>query len=638
MVENSLCTAAARGFASRVLAVVAPLFFALTLTAVAAAASSSPEVSLLPPDNRPVASRGEGYGSSDSCRSCHPGNYASWHASFHRTMTQVAKPENILAPMTGLALSFDGRDYEAVRRERTTFIRQRLSGSGAAGWGEPQEVVLLTGSHTLQILWLATGDGRTLVQFPFAYITAEKIWAPVTKTFLLPPEFKTFYAAGEWNGACMDCHVTQGRSRFVDGNKFDSLVTEFGISCEACHAQGAEHAAQNRNPLRRYARHLSGTGDPSIVNPEKLAGPASALACGQCHSVWAFDNMAEKIDWNRHGGKFQPGQVDLAQRFVVQPNRADHAGQKQMIRDGNPHYFEDRFWGDGMIRVTGREFNGTQASPCFQGGKFSCVSCHEMHPAATDAATLAAWRSDQLKPQMESDAACLQCHEAMKTKITAHTHHAAGSAGSSCYNCHMPHTTFGLLRAMRSHQVSSPTVRESTEHGRPNACNLCHLDQPLAWTAEKLAAWYGQSSPALTADDRNVATGALWLLRGDAGQRAITAWSMGWAPAQAAAGRDWLYPYLFTGLSDPYAAVRYVSWQSLKTLPGFTDFKFTYTAEGPELSTAVDAGYRQWREGVRRPAAIFPRAALLQADGRFSMDEFRRLLNQRDHRQVFLAE
>ena len=48
--------AAGGGFASRVLAVVAPLLFALTLTAVAAAASSSLEVSVLPPDNRPVAS------------------------------------------------------------------------------------------------------------------------------------------------------------------------------------------------------------------------------------------------------------------------------------------------------------------------------------------------------------------------------------------------------------------------------------------------------------------------------------------------------------------------------------------------------------------------------------------------------
>ena len=62
----------------------------------------------------------------------------------------------------------------------------------------------------------------------------------------------------------------------------------------------------------------------------------------------------------------------------------------------------------------------------------------------------------------------------------------------------MPRTTFGLLRAIRSHQVSSPTVKESVEYGRPNACNLCHLDQTLARTAEKLEAccnWFAYSGP-----------------------------------------------------------------------------------------------------------------------------------------------
>src|SRR5271170_2831658 len=36
----------------------------------------------------PVADRG--YVTSDSCRACHPSEYASWHRSYHRTMTQPA--------------------------------------------------------------------------------------------------------------------------------------------------------------------------------------------------------------------------------------------------------------------------------------------------------------------------------------------------------------------------------------------------------------------------------------------------------------------------------------------------------------------------------------------------------------------
>ena len=58
-------------------------------------------------------------------------------------------------------------------------------------------------------------------------------------------------------------------------------------------------------------------------------------------------------------------------------------------------------------------------------------------------------------------------------------------------NCHMPHTTFGLFVAMRSHRVDSPDLALAVESGRPNACNQCHLDQSLQWTADWLSEWYG---------------------------------------------------------------------------------------------------------------------------------------------------
>lgn len=38
-----------------------------------------------------------GFATSDTCRSCHPSQYQSWHDSYHRTMTQAATPETVLA-------------------------------------------------------------------------------------------------------------------------------------------------------------------------------------------------------------------------------------------------------------------------------------------------------------------------------------------------------------------------------------------------------------------------------------------------------------------------------------------------------------------------------------------------------------
>jgi hypothetical protein len=591
------------------------------------------------PGNRPIEKLTEGYVSSATCRSCHPGNYASWHASFHRTMTQVGVPPNAPADLDGLELSHEGWDYRVERQNGVYQVRRRAPGAKNGEFSAPQQIVLTTGSHHLQIFWLETGAARTLVQFPFAYIMAEKTWAPVIQTFMAPPEFKNIYDEGEWNGACMECHTTAPRGRFVGGNRFDSQVAEFGISCEACHGEGAEHIAQNRNPVRRFTLHLSAQADPTIINPARLKTLESTLACGQCHSISAFVGLEEKIAWSQQGRKYRPGQPDLQQKFILQPNTPDHPAQKQAILRQYPHYYNDRFWRDGMVRVTGREMNALMASPCFKGGQFSCLSCHEMHPGTGGDAALASWADDhQLTTKVESNASCLQCHAKIAAALPAHTHHAADSTGSSCYNCHMPHTAFGLLRAIRSHQVSSPAVRETLSTGRPNACNLCHLDKPLAWTADKLTAWYGQPQAELSTDDRVIATGVRWLLQGDAGVRALTAWSMGWDPAQRAAGRDWLAPYIFIGMNDPYSVVRFVSWKSLQSLPGYGDYRFVYTVEGPPLDATVRAGYQDWLNRVRPPGATYPAGTGLQPDGHFQQELFLRLLHQRDQSPIFIVE
>src|SRR5512134_3448195 len=51
---------------------------------------------------RPIQVEGDGYVSSNACRACHPAQYSAWHASFHRTMTQVATPDSVRANFNGV--------------------------------------------------------------------------------------------------------------------------------------------------------------------------------------------------------------------------------------------------------------------------------------------------------------------------------------------------------------------------------------------------------------------------------------------------------------------------------------------------------------------------------------------------------
>src|SRR6185436_7771037 len=52
--------------------------------------------------NRPVEIRADGFESSGACRACHPSQHASWRASYHRTMTQVATPQTVAASFDGV--------------------------------------------------------------------------------------------------------------------------------------------------------------------------------------------------------------------------------------------------------------------------------------------------------------------------------------------------------------------------------------------------------------------------------------------------------------------------------------------------------------------------------------------------------
>ena len=219
-----------------------------------------------------------------------------------------------------------------------------------------------------------------------------------------------------------------------------------------------------------------------------------------------------------------------------------------------------------------------------QGGKLWCGSCHEVHggPAV-----------NQLTRDADGDVACLKCHAAIGGAVEKHTHHAAGSVGSRCYNCHMPYTVYGLLKAIRNHRIDSPAVTGRTGGDeRPNACNLCHLDRSLSWTAGKLAAWYGRPVPPGLDD---TPAGPAWLLSGDAITRAVAAWQYGWAGAQAATHVEAHVPFLVAALGDAYSAVRFVAGRSLAHIDAAN--RFDYVAPPDERRRAAEEILRRWQAG-----------------------------------------
>ena len=574
---------------------------------------------------KPVTAPDNTYTSSQTCRACHPSEYKSWHNSYHRTMTQLAKSGAILAKWHGTRLPL-GQAALQLEQKRDEFWVNTVGADGIKT--DSQRVTMTTGSHHLQVYWTADANGNLQHPFPFGWLIADQKWVPVQDTFLRDPHLAAPDA--KWNNVCIKCHAVAGRPGIDARTRTVNTETaELGISCEACHRPAGAHIAHYQNPVNRYISHLSDKAVHAILNPgsSTLDHRLSAQACGQCHS---YQYTPNQLDWLRNGPRFLPGNELNANTTVVHASTFIANGKQP---DGHPHpggeWLGDRFWPDGMVRVTGREYNGLLDTACFQRGKMSCLSCHSMHGYLDS--------NDQLAPRMETNEACLQCHDDFRDNLTAHTHHAADSTGSLCYNCHMPHTTYGLLSGIRSHQIDSPGVGTQLKTGRPNACNLCHLNQTLEWSSRHLTKWYGHRQPKLDNDDKTISAMLKMLLKGDAGQRAIAAWHMGWEPARNAGGGDWQAPWLLRAMDDPYAAVRYIAHKALMADPAFAGTPFDYTAPLAKRSTQIDAvSERRAAAGLLGQA---PHAQLLlDAQGKPLEDVADRLTRQRDNRPITLQE
>src|SRR6185436_12920212 len=225
---------------------------------------------------------------------------------------------------------------------------------------------------------------------------------------------------------------------------------------------------------RRYAAHVAARGDATIVQPAKLPPARASEVCGQCHSFWEFADAAAERRANAQGLPYRPGDELAATRFIVQPTKNLESPEMRAFLEADPGFIRDIFWADGMVRATGREYNGLVESPCFKNATtpertMSCFSCHTMHQTPDDARPVAEWANDQLAPAAVGDSACIRCHPSVgrgiraavgaelarpaeslaASQIEAHTHHGERSAAtrSAARRCSRHSPPAGRTRA-----------------------------------------------------------------------------------------------------------------------------------------------------------------------------------------------
>jgi hypothetical protein len=577
------------------------------------------------PITRPTAISSDGYVGSNACKECHKREHETWHASYHRTMTQVASEQSVVGNFDDVELESYGQVFHLWKDETGHWVEfdnpPKEGEESAQNKRIRRQVVLCTGSHHMQVYWLSTGRGRELAVFPFMWLIDEQRWIPRPAGFL-KSSYKSrgmsddaivqrVFEKGVWNNTCILCHTTHGQPEFAEPP--ESTVAEFGISCEACHGPGESH-------VRIHEDQTVFTGKDPIVLPTALDQARSSEVCGRCHSISRPGSPEKRAEMLKTGRPYRPGD------------------QLLQMRDFETDKYSANFaWADGAVRVLGREFSSQLISPCYKRGKLSCFSCHQLHQAEDDSRSPKDWADDQLKPKMRTNEACLQCHQDYQDEKTlaAHTHHVSGSQGSQCMNCHMPNTVYGLLKATRSHQISNPSVAETLQTGRPNACNLCHMDKSLKWSGEHLSTWYGHE-PLAGGETNDIATSVLISLRGDAGARALIAWHMGWVPSRETSGDDWMPPYLAILMEDDYDAVRFIAYRSLKRIEGYGDIKYDFMADPAVRKRVCDRIKARWEN--RSGETLPNNEELLISDGKLEKSVIEYLLRQRDESEINLFE
>ena len=586
-----------------------------------------------------------------SCRKCHVAEYDNWHVTYHRTMTQEVAPERVLGDFSNTTIEIGGLACRMFQQGSRFFMElpeeqweaKVLEAGKTPGEIEspPQkihEVTRLVGSHNSQV-YLTSRDAGRYLTLPLVWLVAEQRWISRPGSFLQPEELSLFGNDRLWNESCIFCHNTGGNPGLEPRTgTYNTQVEELGISCEACHGPGEDHIAANLNPVRRYFLHhdfaKSDRSDRTIVNPEKLSKELSLAVCGRCHGrrLPRNDQASLKEWFTTEGDTFIPGQELLEDRFrTMMPG---HEGMEDYSEGMAPNFY----WPDWTPRATAMEYLGLRLSECHTKGEMTCLSCHQMHGADRDAQLR--FLDDPTNTRSQGDRTCLECHESFadNDRLRAHTHHESRSTGSRCLNCHMPYQAYGLLKAVRSHRIASPDATVSAKDRLPNACNQCHVDRSLAWTAEHLHDWYDQPMPSLTDDQTELSATLVELLGGHGLNRALAAWTLGWPTARQASPGPWSVPFLIRALDDSYPAVRLIAYQALRKFPEFSEFQFDYLALAKVRRNQIDLIERKWKERVAGDVSIPKGAFPVAPDGQPLTKEIDRLLREQDPSKLFVSE
>lgn len=372
---------------------------------------------------------------SRQCGACHPEIFRAWaksdHAWAHRDLNSKWDAE----PFHAAPLSAHGSTltFSTTANGQRQFFDSRADKTYTA--------TMASGRTPLVQYLVPSSDG--------GYHTTSAAWDVLKREWFdmfgsdsrNPEEWGHWTGKGMiWNTQCAWCHVSDFQKNYdTKTHRYASTWKEPGITCIQCHG-----------PLLNKPEETTGC---MINTHTSLSLKQQADNCASCHA------RRDELDNNfRIGSKFE-----------------DHFTLSLPTQPG-------LFWPNGMQRDEVYTETGLKLSRMGKAG-IQCLDCHNPHTGT-------------LKKPVEDNSLCLQCHGTGERKAPiidplAHSHHKEGSLGNRCVECHMPESTYMARDPRRDHAFASPDPLLSQELGSPNACIMCHKNNPHDWAAKYVKEWYG---------------------------------------------------------------------------------------------------------------------------------------------------
>ena len=401
------------------------------------------------------------------CTPCHETEVRLWQGSHHDLAMQKPNSVTVLGDFDDATFTYNGITSTFFKRDGGFFVRTE----GPEGGLEEYEIAYTFGADPLQ---------QYLIEFPGGRYQALGIcWdaRPAEeggqRWFHLYPDEAVDHQdplhwtglQQNWNYMCAECHSTDLKKGFdLATDTFDTTWQEIDVSCEACHGPGSRHVEWAEATERDRGRYDNGhmglevrLEDPGrgtwVINPEtgnglRLAPPIETQeldTCARCHSRRSL--VSEDYRFGR-------------------PFMDTH--RLALLEEGLYH-------ANGKILEEVYVFGSYLQSKMYHQG-VTCTDCHDAHTA-------------QL--HFPADAVCFRCHSQVKYATREHHFHQPGTSGSFCVDCHMPARKYMVVDPRHDHSLRVPRPDLSVRLGTPDACSDCHKDEPVQWSADWAAKWYG---------------------------------------------------------------------------------------------------------------------------------------------------